>query len=1041
MRRQLLALYALSGAVALVYEVVWTRLLSLHLGHTIAAASAVLAAFMGGLAIGALIAGARSNRVSPRAALRTYAVLEIGVAAYALCLPSLLTLAQPLLATVYRDGAAGWSFGALRVALALVLVGLPASAMGATYPLLVRAAGARIGADVLYAVNTIGAAIGALAAGFLLLPSFGIFRSTLTGVAAGALVGAIAWRLAGGLGNDVSNLDAPRVSRAPPGTSSRQKKTVEAPVSLRDGILSAAIAGFIALALEIAWTRALAVVLGPTIYAFSAMLAAFIIGLAAGSSVGTWLVRRMTTGAQGLVGVLFAATALSTAVAVARLDDVFLEVATRAADPGAQWSAVFAAGFWQTLLLLMPIACSSGALFPAALAIAGATSSARNAAIVYAANTGGAILGALGAGLALIPRIGLLRTVQTAAVVAIVGAVASSLRAQRHRMRIVSGTAAVAVGAAAILMRSPWDPMLMSSGGYKYAPYLGARDLRELLTAGTLRYYREGASATVAVRDLAGVRSLSIDGKVDASTGNDMLTQRMLAHIPLLMHAAPANVAIVGLGSGVTLAAALTHPISSTDVIEISPEVVDASAWFSSVNRNALRDPRVRLIVGDARSHFRMATRRYDVIVSEPSNPWMAGVAALFTREFFEALRARLATDGLVCQWAHTYDISETDLKSIVATFASVFAEVTLWLVGDGDLLMIGGIGADRQSGSLPGGARRPDAARDLAAAGISSADAVQSLLVGGTAFARSWGQGAALQVDDRMALEFSAPREIVGRTAEDQAAMIVSASAGLPGWKQTFMSSAGAARQAGLLHLRSGAVRRAWMALDRAVALGADDAETIEAYGRSAGGADQVAATESRLRALVDRSPSNSIVRLELARLLAGRGEFSEARTQALRAWQLTPDERAAERLAAIAADAQDVDGLSSAVARLTQCSPDSSTTAYYRATLAYFRGQPDAPELARRSAEARPSHGPSWTLLGAALASSGASPDSVRDAFSKAIAADPSDAAGYVNLATFELEQGRQDAAARLFAEGLTVDPQNRLAREGLSRARRRR
>src|SRR5204863_7273207 len=225
--------------------------------------------------------------------------------------------------------------------------------------------------------------------------------------------------------------------------------------------------------------------------------------------------------------------------------------------------------------------------------------------------------------------------------------------------------------------------------------------------------YKEVAPATVSVRRLDDVTSLAIDGEGDASNGGDMLTQRLLGLLPMLMHDRPTDVCIIGLGSGVTLESALASgTISRADVVEISPEVVEASAFFARENANALGAGNVRLVIGDGRSHLLLTRRRYDVIVSEPSNPWMAGVAALFTQEFFEAARARLKPDGLLCQWAHAYDISDTDLRSIVRTFASVFPEGTMWLVGAADLLLVGtngpsierhldGIGPDLRRGSV----------------------------------------------------------------------------------------------------------------------------------------------------------------------------------------------------------------------------------------------------------------------------------------------------------------------------------------------------
>jgi spermidine synthase len=173
--------------------------------------------------------------------------------------------------------------------------------------------------------------------------------------------------------------------------------------------------------------------------------------------------------------------------------------------------------------------------------------------------------------------------------------------------------------------------------------------------------------------------SLAIDGKIDASNGGDMLTQRLLAHVPLLLHPNPRRVAIIGLGSGVTLGSALTHPIERVDTIEISREVIEASRHFDSENGRALEDARSKLIVGDGRSHMMLGRSEYDVVISEPSNPWIAGVAGLFTREMFEAIRNRLAPDGIVCQWAHAYDMSRADLRSIVATFIDVFPYAMLW--------------------------------------------------------------------------------------------------------------------------------------------------------------------------------------------------------------------------------------------------------------------------------------------------------------------------------------------------------------------------
>ena len=335
----------------------------------------------------------------------------------------------------------------------------------------------------------------------------------------------------------------------------------------------------------------------------------------------------------------------------------------------------------------------------------------------------------------MIPWLGVHDTLRAGAIVTLVAAcLALGAGPLRFGQRVTGG--AVAAGIAALLFTGPaWDPNLLSSGAYKYAV-----DVRDLgldldvgLKAGRLLYYREGSAGTVSVRQLAGTLALAIDGKVDASNGTDMLTQKLLAHLPLLLHADPREVCIIGLGSGVTLGAALRHPTSHVDVVEISPEVVEASSFFAAENGRALEDARARLIVGDGRSHLRFTSRRYDVIISEPSNPWMAGVASLFTREFFDAARARLAPGGIICQWAHTYDLADADLRLIAATFASVFPNGTMWLVGEGDVLFVAtNDGPGPVLDNIARAWHREGVAGDLAQAAVFDAFSLLTLYAGG---------------------------------------------------------------------------------------------------------------------------------------------------------------------------------------------------------------------------------------------------------------------------------------------------------------------
>ena len=371
-----------------------------------------------------------------------------------------------------------------------------------------------------------------------------------------------------------------------------------------------------------------------------------------------------------LVVVASAALALAAAMTV---DPVLLAVARLMTQPNVTFDQVlmrewaFAAG------ILLPMSLAFGAAFPLALAVASRDdeSMVSDLGLVYTVNTTGAIVGALAAGFVLVPWLGLFDTIRIVVVWTALCGVGLAIAAQRRTEWLALGLGVATLAATWFVPR--WDARLLSSGGYKYAAALRGPDLLTSLTAGELAYYREGATATVAVRRLTGATSLSIDGKVDASDAADMLTQRMLAHVPLLLHPAPKRAAILGLGSGVTLGSALTHGLDEAVVLEISPEVVEASRFFEHVNHRPLADSRTRLILGDGRTHLLLGNERYDVIVSEPSNPWMAGIASLFTREFFEIAKSRLAPGGVLCQWAHTYDISEADLRSIVATSSQCF--------------------------------------------------------------------------------------------------------------------------------------------------------------------------------------------------------------------------------------------------------------------------------------------------------------------------------------------------------------------------------
>jgi spermidine synthase len=1045
----LILLYLLSGFAGLLYEITWSRLLALQLGHTSGAISTVLAAFMGGLAAGAFFGGRAASRLTPAQALRAYACLELLVAACAIALPLVLRAAGPILGGLYGDGPSA-IFAIARIAFCLALVSIPAALMGATYPIAIRGCQAlpRGGRAerVLYASNAAGAALGAVATGFVLLPALGAAKTIWLGVLVNVIAAAGAIYLARQATIPVSKPGKPRLSAIAPkarrwtASPKPSRKLTDVPARPVVAAVGLFTSGLVALLCEVAWTRVFAMVLGPTIYAFSTMLVAFIGGIAIGASLGV----RLCVGGSAAARLAWclAVVGISTAAALFAVDELPLLIG--------RWVAFSDGGFVPLIVteavlaaaLLLPATVALGAVFPLGLALGvpSGPAAAAAAARLYAVNTTGAILGSLLAGFALIPAIGLRGTLLVGGGVACAAGTAIMLGAAGPRRRVAA--AVIAVASVISLAAAPrWNDALLSSGAYKYAPYLRTLDLREALEAGTVLYYREGASGTVSVRRSGGALSLAIDGKIDASTGGDMLTQKLLAHLPLLIHPNPKRVAVVGLGSGVTAGAALTHPLESLEVIEISPEVVEASRLFDPYSGRPLSDPRARLIVGDARTHFtlqRQDSSLYDVIISEPSNPWMAGVAALFTREFFEASSARLASGGIMCQWAHTYDISDADLRAIVGTFRRVFADTTLWLIGDADLLLIGRLRAAGDPGAaIELGFERAAIAADLATVNVKSPFSILSLFAGDSVVADKYAGNTPVETDDRLRLEFSGPRSIVGRSSADNGAALraLTRSGGVPPSIATALDRATAADWAsrGAMILDAAAAQ-AYEDFRRAVAGGDDGA--LSGLRESATASGRIAEAIALLRRVADERPSSSAPLIELSRLLAATGDTAGALSAAHTAVGRSPlNPRAHQQIASVLADAGDVDRLAAALARLRSLDPSGADTRHYTAVVAFMRGDFQG---AVREGEATvaldPKHAKARNLVGAARASLG-DLSAAREAFAAAIAIDPQDPSPYVNLGRLHLQTGQADAAAAVFSEALSVRPDSADAREGLA------
>lgn len=625
MRGLVLVFFFISGFSGLLYEVVWIRMAGTVLGSSTAAIGTVVAVFMGGLALGAWAGGRAADRRTGAALLRLYGLLELGIA--------LSAAAVPL------------------VHVAVLII--PTTLMGATLPVLTRylsesSSAAPGEAGRAYAINTLGGVAGTLATGLWLIPSLGLRATTWIAVGLNLAIATASLALARGRSGAVE----PALAAEPP--------------PRRLALAIAALSGFAALVNEVAWTRALILAVGSTVYSFTLILTAFILGLAVGSGVASRFVHR----ARMPETVLAAIQAL---IVVASMS-LFPLLGALPASPDARIAAV----------VLVPTFLM-GAVFPFAVRLASASNRAvgRAVAAVYAWNTIGSIAGSLAGSFALIPLLG----VPVALRIAMTVNVALALLLLPRRW------IAAAVLGGLVWLLPGWDDRILASGAYLYRGPL-------VESAIVARYWDEYGLTTVH-RTPDGMLSLRVNGKADASTGPaDMETQRMLGTLGIVHHPAPQRVLVIGLGSGVTLGAAARHPVRELECVEISPAGAKAAVHFAAANGEVLRDPRVKVTIGDGRRAVRTGKEPLDVIVSQPSNLWVSGMSTLFTREFFGAASRRLVPHGIFCQWVHAYRMPLDDFRSLLRTFFDAFPEGSLWEIFPGqDYLLLGSPAPIRAAG------------------------------------------------------------------------------------------------------------------------------------------------------------------------------------------------------------------------------------------------------------------------------------------------------------------------------------------------------
>jgi spermidine synthase len=785
MRAVILACFFLSGASGLILEMLWTRMLTLVFGSTTLAVSTVLTAFMGGLGLGSYLAGRLADRL--RTPVRAYAAAEASIGLYALLVPVVLSFYPSLnrwLWSAFGDRYALLSV--LRFVASAALLILPTTLMGATLPILarhfvqrpweLRRVGLRIG--TLYSVNLFGAVAGAFLAGFVFLPNLGLRWTNVTAAAFNltlATVVLIARRLLPATPSS-GGIDALLDEAADAGTISARAAPPEIVIDARSRRVALAafvVSGATAMTLQVLWTRALAVLIGSSIFSFTIILVAFLVGLGLGSAVFGRLSQRAAHPVRWLAG-LHLGIALAVGVSYLMTDRMPFVFTWLLRSTSFGVDTILGCQFVLACITMLPATFLMGGVFPFTIRIAAARleSVGRDVGNAYALNTIGAIVGSFLSGFFVLPKLGLQRGIYASvlgglAVAAALVAVAPGLPRGRRALGVGAAFALALIG----LVLPRWDLVSFSSGFFRVSiarEYISRQVHKQKWQDPQLVFYEDGTATTVSVDQWGKTYSLKNNGKVDASNDSDMATQIVVGLLPLLLSRgeAPPKVALVGFGSGVTAGAITQYPIASLEVVELEPAIYRASHFFDHDNHRPLENPKVTARVGDGRNFLTQRRDRFDVIVSQPSNPWLTGVSNLFTREYFRDVKSRLAPHGLFCQWAQLYEMSPWNIKTIYRSLREEFPYVYVFAAEDlsSDTILVASLEPVRLDLSTIEKAFRDPATRaEARRAGLATPHDVMAYLLLGPDELESFTAGSPDNTDDNARIEFSAPRDLLG--------------------------------------------------------------------------------------------------------------------------------------------------------------------------------------------------------------------------------------------------------------------------------------
>lgn len=779
--------FFLSGLTALIYEVLWVRLVTLIFGNTVQATATVLGAFMTGLALGSFALGVWMDR-KPRNGLRVYAGLEGGLALFALIFPWILQGLTPIYSWIYQTTEGGGALLVLaRFCTTFFFLLLPTACMGGTLPALSKhvvsldeRVGYRVGA--LYALNTLGAVAGTLICGFWWIPALGTNGTNFAAVTLNLLIAAAAMGLA---------KSPPAVAPAPPPSEpdSAQGRRVCSPVLRRLVLVAYFAVGFAALALEVLWMRLLVQIFGSTIHAVSIMLAVFLLGISMGSEAMRRHVERIRN-VMPLLGILLMVCGLVVVIMgvyAPWLSVLYLRVL---AWLGLTWTSDVAARLAVSAALMGAPALLFGAAFPLVMRFEADvfTRLGQRVGTVYAANTLGAVLGSVAGGFLLLPWLGVQRSINVLGLfLSLAGLVVLAFGEAWQMRRRAQWALGLIVPAAFLAGGMPkWDPRLLSAGVYMRPKFFIADSRKVQLEKGYQRakvfYFREGKTATVAVVQEGHILSLRLDGKIMMTNNpTDRRLGLLLGHLPMLLHPNPKDTFNIGLGAAFTVAALAAHDAERIEVAEVEPAVVEAAGEFRGIHRDVLTDPRLRLIFNDGRNHLLLTDKRYDVITSDPIDPIVTGAASLFTREHFLLARQRLKQNGIMCQWVPLYEMEPVHYQSILKTFFSVFPHVTVWYTGH-DTLLIGSeqpLTVDFEK--IARRMQKPEVGADLRAVGVEDAHQLLGSFIFEIGPGHPFEANVPLNSDRRPFIEFATPKSRWKSTRETNTQYLLEHKQALP--------------------------------------------------------------------------------------------------------------------------------------------------------------------------------------------------------------------------------------------------------------------